>query len=132
MKMHVPASPEVVLYPDSQNKPNSQSIRILHIFALQRLVLCFCAPRSLIAGLPADQRFHSFSFRPSEGEGLNRCALRFPEPAFAAWHGLNSPCRPATITLFGCLPPQAADFTDEESKARREAVGLVAVLDRRL
>eukprot|EP00913_Durusdinium_trenchii_P003635 g3363.t1 len=45
---------EVVLYPDSQNKP-------------------------------------------SEGEGLNR---------------------PATITLFGCLPPQAADFTDEESKAR--------------
>eukprot|EP00435_Cladocopium_sp_Y103_P031069 s2656_g7.t2 len=34
--------------------------------------------------------------KPFEGEGLNR---------------------PATITLFGCLPPQLADF-DEESKAR--------------
>lgn len=33
---------------------------------------------------------------PFEGQGLNR---------------------PATITLFGCLPPQLADF-DEESKAR--------------
>jgi hypothetical protein len=30
--------------------------------------------------------------------------------------------RPATITLFGCLPPQLADI-DEESKARHRGLG---------
>ena len=55
------------------------------------------------------------------GHSRARGSIGATQPAEDMCVSLETPFvasyRPATITLFGCLPPQVADF-DEESKAR--------------
>ena len=70
-----------------------------------------------------------FVLRPFEGHGLNRheSCSEFSIHFGTCWVAQVLPrafaaSRPATITLFGCLPPQLADF-DEESKARHRGLG---------